>query len=157
MEGKIASITSWLVQGTESLCSCQLQISQIDRAILLCDEDYDKTTVTFRAALTGNDDASSSDTLEFMSDWLSDNEEVKVENTTLKRNGQCRLEIQSLDDKTCAETQSNTGTQTGSNAAAVAAPVTIILIIIAAVAVLGGVAIFLFWRRRHGKSYDIFG
>lgn len=156
-EDKITSITTQLVQGTEALCSCQLQLSQVDRAFFKCDEEYDKTTITFRAALYGNDGASSSDILDSISNWLNKNEEIKVGNTSLKLNRQCPLEIQSFDDKTCAETQSQTGGQTGSNAAAVAVPVTFILIAIAAGVVLGGFAIFFFLRRRRGKTYDIFG
>ena len=156
-QAKIDAISSFVANKTASSCSCQFKSTQIGQAILLCDTQFDKNSVTYRATLDGTGSKTSQDFLSFISEWMKNTDEIVVVNTSLKLDKDCPIQINSFDEKTCAETGSQSSGQHGTNTAAVAAPVTIILILAAAVVAAVVVLLLFFFRRKHTKTYDIFG
>ena len=108
----------------------------------------DKTTVIYYAR------ASSEQTLDHVAAWVKNTDEISVSGTKLVVNKDCPVQITEMDNARCKT--STSGQQTGSGgAAAVAAPVVVILVILVA-GVLLVVGLFLIWRKRTGKSYNLF-
>ena len=155
-QAKIGAISSFVANKTASSCSCQFKSTQIGEEILLCDAQSDKNSVTYRAALYRTTSKTSQDLLGFISKWTMDTDEIVVTNMSLKLNKNCSIQINSFDEKTCAETGGHSSGQHTTNPAAVAS-VTIILILAAVVGAVVVFLLFFFFRRKHTKTYDIFG
>ena len=147
--GKIVEITNIITSAVQTLCKCTNFDIFDDISSLTCDRGGDKTTVIYYGTI------SNETLLQNISSWVKnpDNSEITVFDTVLKINADCPVKIDKRDNTKCPSTTTNR--QTGSNSAAVAVPVVLILVILV-VAVLALMAGFIYWRRRHGKSYNIF-
>ena len=144
---KIDEITATITKAVQMLCNCQVVVV-INSESLICDVGGDKTAVIFSAY------ASDKTTIDAITKWTRNTDEIDVSGTKLLINKDCPVEIKMKDNARCKPPTS--GQQSGSsNTAAVAAPVVIILIVLGAV-VLVLVTLFLFWRKRTGKSYNLF-
>ena len=150
MEG----ITDYVSDAVKDLCACNVDIVvtyTVTNSSLMCYEDVDKTTVTFRARISDRD------LLDYIETWVKNTDEITVTGTTLKLDSDCPVRINELDDKSCDVGSGGTESQTSNNGARVAAPIVVILVVIAAAVIALMVVVFIYWRRKHGKSYNIFG
>ena len=146
---KTEEITSQLAREVSKLCQCDnFTIYYNESASLSCYEDIDKTTVTYRGSI------SNPQLRKHISTWVMNTSEIDILGTTLKIDTECTVEIKKIDDKSCDETSTNTGKQTGNNSAAVAIPIVLILVIAGGIVV--AMVTFLFWKRRTGKSFNFF-
>ena len=146
---KTAEITSLLTREVSKLCQCDnFTITYKESTSLSCYEDIDKTTVTYRASISDRK------LLMHISTWVMNTPEVNILGQNLKIDADCIVEIKKIDDKSCDETSPNTGQQSGNNSAAIAVPIVLILIIAGGIVV--AMAAFLIWKRRTGKSFNLF-
>ena len=144
---KAVQMCARCVQGSTDVCNCQVVVV-INSESLICDVGGDKTAVIFSAY------ASDKTTIDAITKWTRNTDEIDVSGTKLLINKDCPVEIEMKDNARCKPPTS--GQQSGSsNTAAVAASVVIILIVLGAV-VLVLVTLFLFWRKRTGNSYNLF-
>ena len=146
------AIADYVSDAVKDLCGCDVDIVvTYTNTSLMCYEDVDKTTVTFRGWISDRD------LLDYIETWVENTDEITVAGTTLKLDSNCQVRINQLDDKSCDVGSGGTGRQTNNNGARVAAPIVVILVVIAAVVIALMVVVFIYWRRKHGKSYNIFG
>lgn len=147
--GKIVEITNLITSAVEMLCKCTNFNVFGDTSSLTCDRGGDKSTVIYYGTI------SNEMLLQNISTWVKnkEGEDITVSDAVLKINADCPVKIDKRDYTKCPSTTINK--QTGSNSAAVAVPVVLILIILVVV-VLVLVAGFIYWRRRHGKGYNLF-
>lgn len=144
--GKLAEITVILTNGVKQECNCDdVTITPIG---LVCDSGGDKTVVIFYGQVLRDAEH------DYISTWLAQTDEVTISGTKLSPNTACPVKIQEIDNQKCSPTSS--GQKSRNNASAIAVPI-VLVVIFAAVGVLVALAVFIYWRRKQGESYNLFG
>ena len=145
--GKIGEITSAITSAVEVLCKCTNFDVFADMSSLTCDRGGDKTAVIYYGTI------SNEMLLQNITTWVKNTDEIIVSDTVLKINTDCPVKVDKRDNTKCESATTNK--QTGSNSTAIAVPVAVILVILV-MAVVTLVAGFIYWKRRHRKSHNMF-
>jgi hypothetical protein len=136
---KVNDIGNTITDAVKSLCKCNDPIIQ-GTIGLVC---VDKSTVIFYGSVAEKSVLGNIETR------VAQTDEIRVSGTKLFVDENCPVLTEDIPSTRCKAPSS--GEQKGGNGAAVAAPLVIILILLVAGAALL-VGLYLFWRKRAGKS-----
>ena len=141
-------------------CQCGFTHDQITSSVFRCFSDSPHA-VTYRAVLHGTVNASSSDIISHMEQWIFEGAAISVQNVLIDVDTSCVLEIASNLDNECDTVITDASTQLltvvpmitkkSSNAVSgiVGGVVSIVFIIIALMAIVGAIALLLKWRKKR--------
>ena len=135
----------------EQRCQCGFTQDQITSSVFQCFPDSPQA-VTYRAVLHGTVNASSSNIISHIEQWISEGAAISVQNVLINVDTTCVLEIASNLDIECAVSDAVTVVaKESSNVAGgiIGGVVTIVFIVIALMAIVGAIALLLKWRKRR--------
>ena len=85
----------------EQRCQCGFTHEQITSSLFQCFPDSPQA-VTYRAVLHGTANASSSDIISHLEQWISEGAAISVQNDFINVDTNCVIEISSVDDSECS-------------------------------------------------------
>ena len=136
MAEKTDEITNTIKSAVENLCKCNLLL---DVSFLTCDKGGDRTTVIYYSVIYNEK------LLQNITTWVKNTDEITVSGTALKINADCPVKVDTITSMKCQSTTTNKST--GSKTASIALPIVLVFVVV----MLGLMAGFIYWRRRHGN------
>ena len=135
----------------EQRCQCGFTQDQITSSAFQCFLDSPQA-VTYRAILHGTANASSSNIISHIEQWISEGAAISVQNVLINVDTTCVLEIASNLDSECTVSDAVTMVaKEFSNVASgvIGGVVTIVFIVIALMAIVGAIALLLKLRKKR--------
>ena len=99
--GKIDDIVATVAINVEQRCQCGFTPDQITSSAFRCFPDSPQA-VTYRAVLHGTANASSSDIISHIEEWVSEDAAISVQNDLINVDTNCDIEIFSDNDSECS-------------------------------------------------------
>ena len=135
----------------EQRCQCGFTQNQITSSAIQCFLDSPQA-VTYRAILHRTANASSSNIISHIEQWISEGPAISVQNVLIDIDTNCVLEIASNLDSECTVSDEVTVVAKESSnvaSAIIGGAVTIVFIVIALMAIVGAIALLLKLRKKR--------
>ena len=146
--GKLQSVVQALQQGIEDLCQCGYSVQNILNSAFECSET-NQNSVTFRGALLGTAQVTSSQLLSYAEQWIAAEGVLAVRGLRLRVDRSCPVEIRLFSDSLCHSPDSSTSAAVIGGAVAAVLAVLVITVIVC-------VVVFVAVRRhKHTEKFSV--
>ena len=103
LQNKLTDVTTTVQENTQNLCQCGFSLQHISDGAFECFSNPDE--VTFRARLHGTGQASSSQLMSYMKQWIMGDVTLLVQGLNLRVDSTCSIAISSFSDPECESEQ----------------------------------------------------
>lgn len=103
LQNKLADVTTTVQENTQNLCQCGFSLQHISDSAFECFSNPDE--VTFRARLHETTQASTSQLMNYLQQWIMGNVTIVVRGLRLQIDSTCSITISSFSDPECESKQ----------------------------------------------------
>ena len=132
-------------------CSCGLSHENITEGVFRCFSSSPQA-VTFRALLHGTAQASSSEIVTHIKQWISNDITIRIQSVLINIDSSCTVTISSFDDKECQLNSKQLRSHSVSAIIGGIASAILLILVLASIMIVTVILLLLWFRKKHQVS-----